>query len=290
MPVKTVRLPNGRTFRFGRKRPVARHPMLSFKNYMARGLSAPPATTDYTQAAAVALANIYENDTLGDCVIAAIEHTEGVLTGNANPPPLLYTDDQTTAFYSAACGYVPGDANTDNGCDIQQTLAYWENNGSPAGSTHKIVGYLSVDPTNVNEFQTALWLFENLVFGVELPDAWISPFPSASGFVWDVAGPSDPQNGHCFPGFGYTAQGVTIATWGMTGLLTNAGVAQYAASGAGGELYVVISQDQLNTASQLAPNGFDWDQLVADFQALGGNVTPPPQAGRESAVREKRRS
>jgi hypothetical protein len=73
----------------------------------------------------------------------------------------------------------------------------------------------------------------------------------------------------------------------MTGLLTNDGVAQYAASGAGGELYVVISQDQLNTASQLAPNGFDWDQLVSDFQALGGNVTPPPQARGESAARSQ---
>jgi hypothetical protein len=278
MPVKTLHLPDGRTFRFGRKRPVVRHPKLSFKNYMLPGIPAPPPTADYTPAATAALQEMYENDTLGDCVIAAVEHVEGVLTGNANPPPLLYTNDQTTAFYSAACGYVPGDPSTDDGCDVQQTLAYWENNGSPAGSTHTIVGYLSVDPTSVNEFQTALWLFENLVFGVELPDAWINPFPSASGFLWDVAGPSDPENGHCFPGFGYTAQGVTIATWGMTGLLTNAAVAQYAASGVGGELYVVISQDQLNTASQVAPNGFDWAQLVADFQALGGTVTLPPSS------------
>jgi hypothetical protein len=214
-------------------------------------------------------------------VIAAIEHIEGVLTGNAGSKPLLYTNRQTTAFYAAACGYVPHDPNTDNGCDVQQTLAYWENNGAPSGSQHKIVGYLGVDPTNVTEFQTALWLFENLVFGVELPDEWINPFPSASGFVWDVAGPPDPDNGHCFPGCGYTAQGVTIATWAMTGLVTNAAVAQYAASAASGELYVVISQDQLNAASEIAPNGFDWDQLVADFQALGGTVaSPTPRAWR----------
>jgi hypothetical protein len=275
MPVKTLHHPDGRTFRFGRKRPVVRHPMLSLKNYMLPGLPPPPPTCDYTEAATAALAEMYENDALGDCVVAAIEHVEGVLTGNANPPPLLYTDTQTTAFYAAACGYVPDNPNTDEGCDIQQTLAYWENNGSPAGSTHTIVGYLAVDPTNVTELQTALWLFENLVFGVELPDAWINPIPSTSGFVWDVAGPPDPENGHCFPGVAYAAEGVTISTWAMTGLVTNAAIAEYAASPVNGELYVVISQDQLNAASQLAPNGFDWAQLVADFQALGGNVSPP---------------
>jgi hypothetical protein len=275
MPVKTLRHPDGRTFHFGRKRPVARHPSLSFRNYLRPGLAEPPATCDYTGKAEAALAKIYENDRLGDCVIAAIEHVEGILTGNAGQSPLLYTNHQTTALYSAACGYVPNDPNTDNGCDIQQTLAYWENNGAPSGSEHKIVGYLAVDPSNVTEFQTALWLFENLMFGVELPDEWINPVPSASGFVWDVVGPPDPQNGHCFPGCGYTAQGVTIATWAMTGMVTNAAVAEYAASAANGELYVVISQDQLNAANQIAPNGFDWAQLVADFQALGGTVASP---------------
>jgi hypothetical protein len=34
--------------------------------------------------------------------------------------------------------------------------------GAPAGSPHKIVGWLAVDPTNQTEIQTALYLFENL--------------------------------------------------------------------------------------------------------------------------------
>jgi hypothetical protein len=55
MPVKTLHLPDGRTFRFGRKRPVVRHPKLSFKNYMLPGIPAPPPTADYTPAATAAL-------------------------------------------------------------------------------------------------------------------------------------------------------------------------------------------------------------------------------------------
>ena len=72
-----------------------------------------------------------------------------------------------------------------------------------------------------------MWLFENLYFGLELPDAWINPMPDAPGFVWDAAGPADPQNGHCVVGVGYTAQGITIDSWGMTGLLTDKAIAKY---------------------------------------------------------------
>ena len=133
---------------------------------------------------------------------------------------------------------------------------------------------MTVDPTNLEECRTALWLFENVYFGLELPDAWINPAPSASGFVWDVAGPSDPQNGHCVVGVGYTATGITIDTWGMTGLMTNAAVAKYATQASGGELYTVVSLDAVNKANQKAPNGFDWSQLIADFDSMGGNVSP----------------
>jgi len=242
-------------------------------------MPAPPATCDYTKSAAAALSKIYENDTLGDCVIAGMAHVVGVLTGNSGTKPFLYSNAQIVGLYSAIGGYVPGKPATDQGCDEQTALNYWENNGalpprttSPAGA-HKIAGWMTVDSTNVEEFQTALWLFENLYFGIELPDAWITPMPSASGFVWDAAGPSNPNNGHCVVGVGYTAAGVVIDTWGMTGLMTNAALAKYPNQASGGELYTVVSMDAIGQANQKAPNGFDWSQLIADFDSMGGNVS-----------------
>ena len=210
-----------------------------------------------------------------NCVIAAMGHIEGVLTGNGNPPALTYTDAQITALYSAIGGYVPGDPNTDQGCDEVTALNYWQASGAPAGS-HKIAGWLAVDSSNRAEYEAALWLFENLFFGVELPDAWINPEPTGSGFVWDVAGAADPNNGHAFAGVAYNAQGVKVATWGMEGLVTHAAIGEYCANADGGELYVVISQDSVNRASQKAPSGFNWSQLVADFDAIGGHIAPPP--------------
>ena len=96
--------------------------------------------------------------------------------------------------------------------------------------------------------------------------------PSASGFIWDVAGAPDPNNGHCVVGVGYTAAGITIDTWGMTGLMTNAAVAKYPTQASGGELYTVVSMDAIGKANEKAPSGFDWSQLVADFDSMGGNV------------------
>jgi hypothetical protein len=64
-----------------------------------------------------------------------------------------------------------------------------------------------------------------------------------------------------------------IDTWGMTGLMTNAAVAMYPNQASNGELYTVVSMDAIAKANQKAPNGFDWSQLIADFDSMGGNVS-----------------
>jgi hypothetical protein len=233
----------------------------------------PPATSDYTAKASTVLANIYGNDELGDCVIAGGYHVVGVETGNAGDL-FTATEAQIIADYSAIGGYVPGDPSTDNGCDEQTALNYWLQHGFADGT--KVLGWLAVDATNKQEVQAAMYLFENLVFGIELPDAWINPFPSASGFTWDVHGSPDPQNGHCVVGVGYTASGVTIDSWGLLGTLTYAAIARYCVQSSGGELYVVLTPDQLTKAETKAPNGVNWSDLIADFDAMGGTVPVPP--------------
>ncbi len=276
MEVKTLRLEDGRTLRFGRRKPPARMPIMSLSRYLdLKALPTPPAQVDYTTAASASLSHMYLNDQLGDCVIAGVSHAVGVMTANEPEPTAVLADSQVQDIYSAACGYVPGKPATDQGCDIQAVLAYWQKNGVPIGSGHKIAGWVAVDPANKAEMMVALWLFENLLPGIDLPDAWVNPAPSASGFVWDVAGAPDPNNGHCPPFFGYDASGVRTSTWGMVGTTTWAAVAKYCAASAQGELYTVISQDVISAATLLAPTGLNWTQMVADFNAMGGNVTPP---------------
>lgn len=239
---------------------------MHFRDYRtAVPLPVPPAACSYAPKAAGALKQMYLNDELGDCVIAAIAHAQGVFTGNAGLPAEQYTSAQIIALYSAIGGYVPGDESTDNGCDERTALAYWQKDGAPFGQ-NKISGWLSVDGTNSHQVRQALYLFENLVFGIELPDKWINPAPQAAGFVWDVAGPADPDNGHCFVGTGYDLTGVQICTWGMLGTITDQAIAAYASAAGAGELYVVLTPAIIAKATAKSPAGFEFAQLQSDFQ------------------------
>jgi hypothetical protein len=248
---------------------------LSLGNYLKRGVPAPPVTWDYQHRAKKSLAQMYGNDTLGDCVIAGMGHEVGVFTGNGSPNEVILTMEQIIALYSAIGGYVPGDPSTDNGCDEVTALNYWIQKGCPIGA-NQIDGYIAVNPADPVEYRTALYLFESLFFGLELPDAWVNPFPSQSGFVWDEAGAPDPDNGHCVVGVGYNTQGVIVGTWGMTGLMTDKALQYYLAEAQGGQLFSVLSQESIRKATQKSPVGFDWSQLVADFDSMGGNVKLPP--------------
>jgi len=267
--IKTLTHPvTGQTFRLGRVRPKAVGPRFRLKNYLKLSMPAPPATCDYTGPASMSLSNIYENDTLGDCVIAGMGHVDGVLTANAGDQA-VFTNSQIIALYSAIGGYVPGDPNSDQGCDEQTALNYWQQNGMLPDGSHKIVAWMAVDATSQVEVRTALWLFGNLYFGLELPDDWVNPMPSGPGFTWDAAGSPDPDNGHCIMGAAYDVDGVTIDTWGMLGKLTNAAITKYAVQSAGGELYTVLSQDWISSVTSKAVNGFDISQLSADLDSMG---------------------
>jgi len=176
-------------------------------------------------------------------------------------------DKDIISLYSSACGYVAGDSSTDNGCIEVDVLNYWERVGLPSG--HKIAGYLAVNPKDPLEVRSAIYLFENLIYGFELPDAWISPMPSGDGFTWDSAGAPNPQNGHCVVACGYNEKGPKIDTWGMLGTITDRATAFYASNENGGELYTVLSIDLVKRANLRAPSGFNWSQLVADFDTIG---------------------
>ena len=259
--------------KFGRNRPSPSHPRLRLGKYLLTGLPAAPATVDYSGAAASALARMYANDRLGCCVVAGGAHLRGVTSGNAGETCVTFTDEQIVAMYGAIGGYVPGDPSTDQGCDELTALSYLTATGYPDGV--KLSGSASVDAASPDEVRSALWLFENVIFGMELPDAWVTPMPSSRGFIWDVAGDPVPSNGHCVVGVGYTEQGVIISTWGMLGLITWAAVAKYATPISGGELHVAFSPDMLARATGRAPTGFDFSQLASDLVVIGGTLAAP---------------
>jgi hypothetical protein len=263
--MKIITNNSGQQFKMGRRRPVARCPRLSLGNYLLKALPTPPDMIDYSRLPATFLSDILANDSLGDCTAAAAFHAGGTFLANAGYP-IPFTVDDVVRFYSATTGYVPGNDNTDNGGDEQTVLNYWVQNGLTP-NLHKIAGWCHIDGNNKEECQTALWLFENLYFGISLPDAWVHPMPESSNFIWDVAGAADTHNGHAFCGLSYKENGVGIDTWGLMGTITWEAIAKYTNEG-GGELYTVLSSDMIDKAAAKAPNGFNYTQLQADLKFI----------------------
>ena len=257
-------------FKMGRVRPRVRPHLLHLNNYLTVALPPAPVSVDYTGSLATKkfLAEILGNDTLGDCTCAGVVHIAGVWQAGAGEPITVNVTDALT-LYEQACGYVPGNPGTDQGGDEQTVLDYVKAHGLGQGDDQvKLTAWARVAGDNAEQVRTAVYLFENVYFGVELPDAWVSPMPQKDGFVWDVAGDPDPDNGHCFVGLGYDAEGVIVDSWGLIGKITWAAIAKYATTPGSGELYTLFSPNSVMNASQRAPNGFSALQLAADIQGM----------------------
>lgn len=253
-------------FKMGRNRP-APYRKLHFSSYVGPSLPAPPDFVHRGKKALPSLSDIYGNDELGDCTAAGAGHIMGIWRGNAGNSAPAPTREQVIDFYSRTTGYNPSDPNTDQGGDEVTVLNYWRDKGFFSDGTGKIACWVNVDATNPVEVRQAIWLAEAVYFGVELPNAWVSPMPQQSGFLWDVIGEPVPQNGHCFIAGSYDRMPL-VDSWGEFGYITDAAVAKYA-SGPGGELHAAFSLDCINRASQKTDSGFAFEDLIADSKALG---------------------
>jgi hypothetical protein len=268
MPVTTIIHPvTGETFKLGRKRPNFSKPKLVLADYLLDVLPPAAPSCAYAEAARADLSKVYVNSQLSCCTASAAFHITDVMLDNSGQPG-HFSDNDVVNFYSDTGDYVRGDPSTDNGADVQTVLNYWRKNGL-VGGKHKLTAFAAVNPNNPNEIKIALELFEHLYFGIELPDEWVNPMPSGDGFVWDVAGPSNPNNGHAFCGIDYDTDGKPkIDTWGMVGKITMEAIAKYCASTVGGELWVGFSPDIVNAKTGKSPAGFDGDRLLADLKAI----------------------
>jgi hypothetical protein len=230
----------------------------------AHDAAPPPASTSWRAKAGDSLKRMYLNDTYGDCVIAGKYHCVGVWTANESGTAAQGTDQEVLSAYHTICG--PGD----NGCVITDVLDAFKKTGLKFnGVTHLIDDYVSVDWTNKNLVQVAIELFGCITYGVDLPSAWTS---GGDGSTWDVTN-TRSVGGHDIPGIDYDSNGVWIATWGGTRLMTWAAETskRYVT-----ECECALSPDWYANGN-LAPNGIDVASLRADLVKLGQGVIPDIQ-------------
>jgi hypothetical protein len=258
-------------------RPPAGHPRAFFARFMTPEFPVIPEVYDLTAAAEEPLGQMWGNDKNGDCVPVMIFRNSSVKLCNAENYSNPYTTDDVLGFYSRNTGFVQGDPSTDQGSDPVSALQYAQTSGLLPDGSHKIAGFLTVNGKVPLEVRRSIWLFGGVMATSGLPDVFVRNLPSASGFIFDVCGPSDPNNGHGFffaPK--YKPGAVDMSTWAMQGWMTDDAVAQYC-DGNAGAIYIGITQDMLNKAKAKTPNGFDWVGVENYFQAMQREMayTPP---------------
>jgi hypothetical protein len=237
---------------------------VSLRHFLdASALPTPPATFDYTPASQL-IHRVLANDSLGDCVPAGGYHFLGIATANAGAE-YLATDTEVIHDYSKIGGY-NGRPSTDNGCNEQDALHYWQTTGFTNGA--KILGWLTVDNTDLDLSAKICYTFEHLMYGEGIPDSWLNV--NGDEFVWDAAR-SNPNNGHCYFTFGHSRKGFRASTWGHVGWLTDRAHVQNT-----DECYVMLTEAIVNKVNQKAPNAIDWPGIVTYWNSIGGKLPEPP--------------
>jgi hypothetical protein len=187
----------------------------------AKSLPPPPASCDWF--GSVTSWGMMENDSLGDCTCAAVGHGVQVATLNSPDGEVTPPDSTILQLYEQACGYIPGDPNTDNGGVIIDVLNFVRQNRPWTHKqrhkhTYELYAYADPSTTNIVEVKQAIATLGIVDIGIQLPIT----AQAQVGSLWDVVGnPQTDQNsqpgswgGHSVVCCAYDANTITCITWG----------------------------------------------------------------------------
>ena len=241
------------------------HPFTpKFSHLMASAaLPPPPMSVDYTKRIAFDGWPMFDNDTIGDCTVAAVGHLIELYTSYTKPKPIIMSNAEVIDVYSAVSGYNPDDPSTDNGAVEQTVLTYWMNHGVKIGShTDRIAGFAKVNPMNPTELKYATWWFGGLYIGLAMPLSW------QTATAWNMPSNLDGNNapgswgGHAVPVVAYNSNYLTVVTWGMLMHMDWEAYQTYC-----DESWAVINADFVNSQG-VTPAHFDWPYLLAGMQHI----------------------
>lgn len=253
-----------RRFRLGRL--PARHDPRTLKlgDYLRPQLPPVPAQIDRLKP--VKKWQMFANDAAGDCVEAGGAHGAIAFAANAGRTISIADADVVTA-YSQLTGFDPsqqgadGSNPTDNGTALLDFMNYWRTTGI-AG--HNIGAFVAVNPLNLVEVKAAIYLFDGLLCGHNLP---LSAQPQFAGHkAWTpVPGPNGQPGswgGHCTWVGAATKTRLRCVTWARVQSMTRGFW-----TATTDEAYAAISTDMLDRTGH-SPTGLDVAALTADLKAV----------------------
>jgi hypothetical protein len=197
--------------------------------------------------------DVYENDVLGDCTCAAAGHSDVVMKVWGQKTDPIVTAADVVAWYSKYCGYVAGNAGTDQGGDMLTVAKGLRHDGV-------IWAFVALDPTNDVQMKRAIDLFGGVYSGAMLPVS------AQSEKIWTRTEGNGSElgswGGHAFWTGAYTTKLWQIVTWGDLQSMTYAWRKRYM-----DEAYAFVDKDWIR-ANGKTVKGVNLEQLEADLLAV----------------------
>lgn len=230
-----------------------------------------PATSDWTRMPGLTgIAPAPDTDPLGNenagcCVFAAPAHMIRMIGQVAYWMGLAPTRDDVIAEYARRSGYDPHTGSGDNGFVIRSMLGIWQREGL-FGT--KAVAYARVDPTDWEETAIANWLGCGLIGGYSLPLVSQDQTDATGKQFWHVPAGGFPSGqgpgswgGHAIWSHSDSLTVMAGNSWGERVAWNREWMAACC-----DELWIVfVDAWRMNTGR--APNGFAWEDLMADVRA-----------------------
>ena len=204
-------------------------------------------------------------DGIGDCTIAEAAHAYTALSVYAGKPQVLFSDQEIISTYSAISGYDPATGANDNGCQMQDVLAYNRATGMTDvdGNVHKVLMYAALgNPSDITMLSQVLKTFGYVYIGVNCPQSAQEQFGNGP---WTYVPGSPIEGGHCIglhrrQPYGSRVGVFDMATWGALQPTTISFIANYTE-----EAWAVVTQDWIE-ANGSSCDGIALAQLESDMR------------------------
>lgn len=230
------------------------------------GLPPPPPSANWW--ADVPVWGMLGNDSVGDCLDAAVLHMILMMTSYVSPGAApMPTTEEAIALYSANTGYDPAIPGTDQGSYVlgpAGLMQYWLVHGVTCGGVlNKPTAFLQITQPNPVEWQQAVSLFGGLLIGMQIPEGILDA--DTVPFVWaDTTGPIAGGHEVLLVGYQQTPDGVLydLISWGEHYRATEAFLLPVV------DEAVCVIDPAFFGVSGVNPAGLDMAALMADMAAL----------------------
>jgi hypothetical protein len=201
-----------------------------------------------------------------NCTIAGIGHMYGAWSTYGRGTESLFSDDVIQQTYSRVGGYVPGDPDTDDGCNMADVLADARRHGmtDTSGKVHKVAGFAAFgNAADENLLGQVLDVFGSVYVGINCQASIQQEFADEQPWTWTPG--EAVEGGHAIAlqrRLGSGDAPLEYVTWGALQPATEDFQAHAAE-----EAWAVVTQDWLS-ANGTSVEGLDLTQLLADMESV----------------------